>query len=127
MEDGRQLRMLLTWTEPFYEIDVMHRKRLTDDAPDKIEKHHPKYVRFERALRLLRMRSFYSIEAKIIILLDLSLQRHIFSTPFVGWKDSNERVLYVERKAPDVGYRSRKEKDEVELFWILLAWLNSLA
>lgn len=79
MEDGRQLNMLVTWPEPFYNIEVMHQKWLGDDAPNKIEKYHPKYVVFEGALLSLRKRSFDSIEAKIIIPLHLSVQLHIFS------------------------------------------------
>lgn len=67
-------------------------------------------------MKPLRSRAYEKIDSVGRIALMMKVYSHIFNLEFLGWLDDDERVVYVNMKAPENEYTAENiDTDHVEL------------
>lgn len=116
LEGGREFELTVRWPDPMVDLDMMHKKWLTEDGPGRMEKYHPKYIGFEHALKVFRSRSSDRVESLARIALPFAVQTHIECRNNLGWREDRSRMLYVDLKAYEQQYAEIKDENSFELF-----------
>lgn len=79
INDGREMKMMNNWPQPFYNWEIIHRKWLREHAASKMKTYGPGNLGSERALYQFHRGSIAAIEPSIIIPLKICLQRHVLT------------------------------------------------
>lgn len=88
--------MTVKWPLSLKDVDRLHRKGLTSES--RVEKSHPKYVRFENALKSLRDHITDRVKSTARIALPFIVETHVKHRTAIEWHDGTH-VIYVDMTA----------------------------
>lgn len=104
LEGGPELEIMILWPEPFYDATKMHKKWIYETPKpgtmDSFRKSQFKRLGFQLSLKSLKKFADDNIKSVGRIALSMPVQ-HMFNYERLGWLDSDEKMLYVDLKAPE--------------------------
>lgn len=111
---GRTLEISVNLPKPFLEMNLLHRRFLTNPTEFKINEIALAINGFERALKTRREHKDSTIANNCQILLPFKVSTD-FSYHFLGWNDNNTLVVYVKLHSPKESYGQGENSQPIEL------------
>ena len=104
-EGGHALNFRVYWPTALLDVVTLHKKWLFERNNNiRIEAYHPKIVGFESFFNLRRKQASDIIEYSSGIPLPFAVDTHIGNKSNLAWKDGDEKIIYVDLKAPVEGH-----------------------
>lgn len=109
VEEGRELELIVRWTEPLANPKVLHGKWMEAEATEHIQVYHTRIQDFKRALKTLRSHAEDGMDSAARIVLPFPVYMVVEAKQNLGFCDSGSKIVYIELKAYVDTYELVKE------------------